>query len=228
MRVPGKHLAAGRDSDIFAYGEHLVLRRSRRGHSMESEARTMDYARAYGYPVPAVDQVGEDGTELVMERIDGPLMIAVMGRRPWAIDRFATMLAELHQRLHRIQAPEWASDAPCGHGDRLLHLDLHPLNVILSPSGPVVIDWANAARGEGAVDVTLTWLLLSSGDNPANRLKAVVTDRFRGRMIRAFLGPFDRDRLRAVLPGVAAWKVADPNMTEAERVAMQAFARREG
>ena len=92
------------------------------------------------------------------------------------------------------------------------------------------------ARDEEAVDVTITWLLLSSGDNPANRLKAAVTDRFRGRLIRSFLGPFDRDRLPAVLPEVAAWKAADPNMTEAERpsgraaerVAVRAFARREG
>ncbi len=97
---------------MFACGERPVLRRSRRGHSMESEARTMDYARDHGYPIPVVDQVGKDGTELVMERIDGPLMITVMGRRPWAIDPFAAMLAELQQGLHRIPAPSGRPTPP--------------------------------------------------------------------------------------------------------------------
>lgn len=225
---PGEQLAAGRDSDVFAYGEHRVLRRSRRGHSMEVEARTMEYARAHGYPVPTVDEVGGDGTELVMERIEGPLMITSMARRPWAIGRFGNMLAGLHQQLHAIPAPGWARDAPCGRGDRLLHLDLHPLNVILSPSGPVVIDWANAARGEGVVDVALTWLLLAAGDNPAGPLKAALTNPFRSWLIRALLAPFDLNQLRAVLPEVTAWKVADPNMTESERDAMRTFAGWEG
>ena len=46
-------------------------------------------------------------------------------------------------------------------GDRLVHLDLHPLNVIMSPRGPVVIDWANAARGDPLLDVALTYVLLT-------------------------------------------------------------------
>jgi tRNA A-37 threonylcarbamoyl transferase component Bud32 len=50
----------------------LVLRRSRHGRSMAGEARIMEYVRQHGYPVPAVEQVSDDGTELVMQRIDGP------------------------------------------------------------------------------------------------------------------------------------------------------------
>lgn len=217
-------LAAGRDSDIFSYGPGLVLRRSRSGHSMESEARIMEYARSHGYPVPAVDQVREGGTELIMQRVDGPLMIAAMSRRPWTVGRHGLLLAQLHQRLHRIRAPEWLPSAPAGEGDRLLHFDLHPLNVILSTAGPVVIDWPNACRGDSSADIALTWLLLASGDNPANRLKALVTDRFRSQLVAAFLAPFDRDRIRAVVPAVAAWKMADPNMSDEEVASMQAFA----
>jgi hypothetical protein len=78
-------LASGRDADIFEYGPGLVLRRSRAGHSMALEARIMEYARAHGYPVPAVDHVSDDGTELVLERLDGPTMLAILSRRPWTI-----------------------------------------------------------------------------------------------------------------------------------------------
>ncbi|MGH9078587.1 MAG: phosphotransferase [Acidimicrobiales bacterium] len=221
-------LAAGRDSDIFEYGNGLVLRRSRAGRSMEQEARTMEYARAHGFPVPAVTEVSEDGTQLVMQRIEGPLFIERLSRRPWAIGRYGAMLADLHERLHLIAAPEWVADAPCGHGDRLVHLDLHPLNVMLSRSGPMVIDWPNAARGAGAVDVALTWLLLASGENPDHGLKRAVTERFRGRLVRAFLAPFDRGPVRELLREVVEWKVNDPHMSNAEQAAMRLLARKEG
>src|SRR5579863_7548314 len=107
MRQPGALLAAGRDSDIFECGSGLVLRRSREGKSMTTEARTMEYARQHGYPVPAVHEVSDDGTELVMERIEGTSMVAVLGRRPWTIRHQGAVLAELHARLHEIPAPDW-------------------------------------------------------------------------------------------------------------------------
>jgi tRNA A-37 threonylcarbamoyl transferase component Bud32 len=49
---------------------------------MATEARTMEYAREHGYPVPAVDQISADGTNLVMERLEGTSMVAVLGKRP--------------------------------------------------------------------------------------------------------------------------------------------------
>ena len=188
----------------------------------------MEYARAEGYPVPAVGEVSDDGTEVVLERIEGPLLLARLGRRPWAIGRYGALLADLHRQLHRIPAPGWVAEAPCGSGDRLVHLDLHPLNVILSPSGPVVIDWSNAARGAGEVDVALTWVLLASGENPARGLKAIVSEPFRARLVGAFLASFDEGPVRDVLPQVVEWKTTDPHMSEAEKAAMWALARRQG
>src|SRR5262249_2821402 len=44
----GPLFASGRDADIFAYGPALVVRRSRRGHSMEREARVMQYVAKDG------------------------------------------------------------------------------------------------------------------------------------------------------------------------------------
>jgi len=66
----GPLIAAGRDADIFAYGDRLVLRRSRQGRSMMAEAKVMEYVRGHGYPVPAIDHLSDDGTDLVMERDD--------------------------------------------------------------------------------------------------------------------------------------------------------------
>ena len=40
----------------------------------------MQHARAHGYPVPAVVEVA--GSDMVMERVDGPTMLAAMDNGP--------------------------------------------------------------------------------------------------------------------------------------------------
>lgn len=227
MREPGELLASGRDSDIFEYSRGLVLRRSREGHSMAIEARTMEHARAHGYPVPAVDQISDDGTDLVMQRVDGPSMSVALSRRPWTVRHQGRVLAELHRRLHEIPAPDWVRDAPCGSGDRLSHLGLHPLNVILTANGPVVIDWPNARRGDGNTDVALTWVLLAAGGIPTGRVKAAVLGWGRRLLIDGLRARFDLAAVRAQLADVVEWKVTDPHMSAAEQQAMRSLVRAE-
>jgi aminoglycoside phosphotransferase (APT) family kinase protein len=189
---------------------------------MAAEARTMEYLRGHGYPVPAVDEVSEDGTDLVMERIDGPSMVDFMSRRPWTIRRQGVALATLHQRLHAIPAPDFLPPAPVGSGGSFLHMDLHPLNVMIGPKGPVVIDWPNAARGDPVVDVVLAWVLMAAGEVPTNRVLGAVLERLRAVLINGFLADLGSDlglakqRLREVV----AFKVRDPNISPAEQRAM--------
>ncbi len=220
MDPPGRHLASGRDSDIFEYGDGLVLRRSRRGRSMAEEATVMEHARAQGYPVPFVSEVSDDGSAIVMQRVDGPSMADALGRRPWTFARQARLLAHLHLRLHDIAAPTWLRAAPGPGGDRLVHLDLHPLNVLLSEHGPVVIDWSNAARGQPAVDVALTWILLAAGEIPASRVRAALMGRFRALFVRLFLRGFDVAEIAPYVRTTVEWKVRDPNMSPDEQAGM--------
>jgi aminoglycoside phosphotransferase (APT) family kinase protein len=217
---PGPLLAAGRDADIFAYGPGRVLRRSRAGHSMVREARVMEYVRAQGFPVPAVEEVSADGLDMVMERIDGADMVAAIGKRPWEIRRQGRLLADLHLRLHELTAPAWLPAAPMGRGDRLLHLDFHPLNVMLGPRGPVVIDWANACRGDPDADVAVAWVLMATGEVPTSRLLGAVLGRVRSALVSSFLASFDVPRVTQTLREVVAWKVTDPHMSPAEQAAM--------
>ena len=188
----------------------------------------MEYARAHGYPVPAVEEISDDGTDLVIERLSGPSMGTALTRRPWTMRHHATVLADLHRRLHDIPAPDWLPPAPCGEGDRLLHLDLHPLNVVLTKKGPVVIDWPNAKRGDAPTDVALTWVLMACGGIPLGRVRAAVLGRGRGLLVNAFLRDFDLAAVRRQLADVVEWKVKDPNMTEVERQAMWHLARTRG
>jgi len=190
---------------------------------MAVEAQTMDYLRAHGYPIPTVAEVSSDGTELVMERINGRSMLADLSRRPWTLYKHGKILADLHRRLHEIPAPPWLTAAPGTSGNKVVHLDLHPLNVIMSPDGPVVIDWTNAAQGDGATDVALTWVLLATAGIPTGRLKALVLGRFRMMFVNAFLGNFDVEAVRRELAAVVEWKMLDTNMTTSEQDAMQSL-----
>jgi Phosphotransferase enzyme family len=224
VRSPGKLVASGRDSDIYECGPGLVLRRARGGRSMAVEARTMEFARAQGYPVPAIEELDDSGRDLVMERIDGPSMMSVLGSKPWLLRSQAQLLAGLHHRLHAIEAPAWLPAAPGSSGSALVHLDLHPLNVMMGPWGPVVIDWPNAAHGDPAADVAMTWALLSGAAIPGSPLKTAVLGRFRSVFVRSFLRRFPAGPVRRELPAVVAFKTRDANLSAEECRAMEQLA----
>ena len=190
MRV----LSAGRASEILDLGGDRVLRRFKSGGDPAREAAVMGHAREHGYPVPEVFEVRADA--LVLELVDGPTMADDVRRRPWRAVRHARTLARLHERLHEIPF----------EGSRLLHLDLHPENVLLSPGGPVVIDWANAEPGDPALDVALTWVIGATVGNAGASL-----------FTRLFLRHVDREAARRALPAAVAYRLADRNVTDAER-----------
>jgi len=222
---PGALLASGRDGDIFEFGAGRVLRRARDRRSLEHEARVMRYAADQGYPVPEVHEVRANGSEIVMERIDGPLMMEPMAKRPWTIPRYASLLADLHDQLHEIAAPDWLGESRDG-GDRLVHLDLHPLNVLLSARGPVVIDWANAARGDGLTDVAFTYVLLTCPQMPGPRVLQLAAQPVREVMARLFVRRYRGDRLAERIAVAADLKTLDPHMTPDEVTKLRRLAHR--
>ena len=109
--TPGRKLADGRDAEVFELGPDRVLRRYRAGNlgsdgkikTSELEAEIMRYVGSQGYPVPTIHAVS--GPDMVMERVDGPTMLADLGHRPWAMLAHARTLASLHRRLGVIAAP---------------------------------------------------------------------------------------------------------------------------
>lgn len=220
MEPAGPLLASGRDCDIYEHGPGRVLRRARTGRSLEHEARLMAFLHDLGYPVPAVDEVSDDGTDLVMERIEGPSMVQALASAPWTVRRHGRVLGELHRRLHDLPPPDFLDPAPVGAGDRLVHLDLHPLNVLIGARGPVVIDWTGASVGDADVDVGLAWALMSCGQIPGGRVAAALLGLGRSLLVNAFLAGFDRSEIAAKLRTVVAWKVGDPHMSDHEVAAM--------
>jgi tRNA A-37 threonylcarbamoyl transferase component Bud32 len=213
----GPLLASGRDGDIYEYGPGLVLRRAKNGRVIEGEARTIEYARDHGYPVPRIHEVRAGGTEIVMERIEGPMMMDAMTRRPWMMGRYARTLADLHDRLHVIPAPDWLPRVD--DGDRLVHLDLHPMNVMMTQSGPIVIDWPNAARGTALIDVAVTFVLLTCPQMPGSRALNNVVQPMRASLARTFASRYKGRVLDEKLVLATQLKILDKNLSAEEVVA---------
>lgn len=176
----------------------------------------MSYLVEHGFPVPAVEGLSDDGCDLVLQRIEGPSMVEVLGRRPWTVRRQGAVLADLHRRLHEVPAPDFLPTSPTGGGGSVLHLDLHPLNVLISRNGPVVIDWTSACVGEPEADVALAWLLMSFGEIPGGKVKARLLGLGRTLLTTSFVSHFDRRGLADQMHAVATWKATDRNLSANE------------
>ncbi len=183
----------------------------------------MDHVRRYGYPTPEVFEV--DGTDMEMERIEGPSLLEVLSRRPHRIGYFAEVLADLHHRLHDIPAPA-GLPTPIGRGDRILHLDLQPANVVITSSGPVVLDWGWAAAGPPEADIAHTWLQLATSEVPGSAPVRLVAKVGRDLFIRRFLDYFDQAAIRQVLREVSEYRLTFRELTTAERNEIPIFVRR--
>ena len=152
--MTGPLLAAGREADVYALDDRRVLRRYRRDVDVTGEADAMRYLAGLGYPVPAVHEA--TGRDMVLERLDGPTMAQALFAAELGLEEAAAHLADLLSRLHDL--PPWPG-APAGSA--LVHLDLHPENVLMTARGPVVIDWCNVRPGEPDLDTGLTALILA-------------------------------------------------------------------
>ena len=223
VRPIGPKLAEGRDSEIFEHGPHkgapgrtrrTLTGRGGRGHALR--------------PVRTAIRVRTSTTRgdgyLVMDRLEGPTMMETVGKPPFPLRRTGHLLADLHERLHRIPAPPGIKVAPLP-GDRLVHRDLHPMNVMMTPDGPVVIDWANVRRpADPAFDVADTWVLFACGTPPMSGIDRVIVPVGRRLLLRAFLSRVDKVAARRAIPAAVDHRLTDRNMSTGEHARMRKLA----
>ncbi len=215
MAEPGPLVGRGRAADVYDLGGGRVLRRYRTDHDSGPEAELMRHLDAHGFPVPSVYDV--DGRDLVMARVDGVSQLDDLQRRPWRVAAHGRVLADLHHRLDRVPAPG-------GAAGRVVHLDLHPGNVLCTDDGPVVIDWSNATVADPAEDVATTWLLLAVGRPDGGRVLQALAALLRRRLLAAFLGRVDVPAARQALPLICERRLVDPNTGPEEMAAIRALA----
>lgn len=214
---PGPLLASGRSADLYDLGGGRVLRRSHdAGADTSAEARVMAFVAERGYPVPVVHESG--GTDLVMDRVDGPTMADALGEAPWKVLWHARLLAKMQRRLARIEPPRWllGDTLDTGRRESVVHLDLHPPNVILSQRhGPVVVGWSDAAGGPAGFDAALSFVRISTSE--ATTTAETVARRVLSESFRRIRGP---GLMAPFLQIACEHRLGDPTITPDERMAV--------
>jgi Ser/Thr protein kinase RdoA (MazF antagonist) len=208
--VPGPLLTSGRDADVYALDEERVLRRNRSGQSVLAEAELVRHVVAHGFPAPEVYRA--EGADLEMERLHGPTLLQALASDEIPLRGAARVLADLHTRLHALPTPAGTlfGGAP---GDVVVHLDLHPANIVLTELyGPAVIDWSTARLGSAELDVAMSALILAevAADAGGAYSHAAHT------LLVAFLHAIELDP-RPALADAQRLRAGDPHLVPGER-----------
>jgi uncharacterized protein (TIGR02172 family) len=154
---------------------------------IEREEQLSRVIYEFGLPAPAVDSIIEvEGRKgIIFERVEGKSMLEEMSVNPNEVPRYAEILSELHTSIHSHEIPDLPSLrdkiariirqakklsdeertrtlhvlAQRKDGTSLCHFDFHPENVVMSPRGPVIIDWMTACQGDPHADIARTLLM---------------------------------------------------------------------
>ncbi|MER8055954.1 MULTISPECIES: phosphotransferase [unclassified Streptomyces] len=111
MTTPGELLGSGRTADVYVLKAGWVLRRDREGRGdAAAEAAVMTYVRRHGYPAPRVRPTGSR-TELVLERLSGPTLLAALVAGRVGPAAAGALLAGLLRRLHALPGRETVAEA---------------------------------------------------------------------------------------------------------------------
>jgi hypothetical protein len=172
---------AGASGRTWSTGEH-ILRVGDAG-TLDVEAAACA-AAASVVPTPAlIDRVDLDGLSAVLaRRLSGTPAGDLDGIDSRRARNRGRACGRLHAVLQKVMAPPEVptavgstSSSRIGppDGDRLLHLDLHPFNVLLGPDDEVsgVLDWANAAAGPAVLDRARSFTILTMDPHAVARVR---------------------------------------------------------
>jgi hypothetical protein len=107
--------------------------------------------------------------------------------------------------------------------NKLLHGDFHPDNILLTPNGPVIIDWIDATMGHPLADVARTSLLARVASPPSTTpieaITSLLSRLFHYIYIKHYfkLSPYEKKDLSFWLLPVTAGRLSEeiPHETEA-------------
>jgi aminoglycoside phosphotransferase (APT) family kinase protein len=225
----GRLIGRGRTAAVYDVGDGLVLRRfCNPDYDATAEAHAMWLAASAGVPVPRVHKVA--GRDMVMDRVDGPTMLDDLVAHPEHLDRHAATLADLHRQLDAVviqdpkakpEDPPTESATPVG----LIHGDLHPANVLLTDTGPVLIDWTNHQFGPRGIDLADTWIVLACFGHDL-LATAGVSSATRAALVHRFLTKIDQTQAIAWLRRAIELRLADPATGIAEQGCIHRLSKR--
>jgi tRNA A-37 threonylcarbamoyl transferase component Bud32 len=162
--------------------------------AVEDELMKTKLVKEYGVECPIARAVVEEQGSLgiLMDHVHGPNYLEWMLPHPTALNKLIMLFVQEQHEIHMHKVSElpsvkdvlWSKISGCveisqetkgalskqlkmlPEGEHLCHLDYHPENIVVSIDGPLVIDWANAGKGNYLADVAMTSVLLEIGTLP--------------------------------------------------------------
>ncbi|MFB9326385.1 phosphotransferase family protein [Paenibacillus aurantiacus] len=160
----------------------------------------------------------EGKTCLIYEKIEGQTMLSSIEPTESSVSDCAKLMAQLHIELHEVQTDVQSNlrtqlSANVIHSEvmtepekvivldmletlpeeqTLCHYDFHPGNIILSPNGPIIIDWMNALVGHRLADVARTYMMIDSRAVPPHAPAWLTNRALRVLFAEAYLGEYER------------------------------------
>lgn len=192
------------------------------------EAEVLGVVARGGVRAPRAYEVIEFGGRwgVVMDRVAGRPFAEPMLADPAAAGLYFAAMARLQVGLHAASGAgltpvktrlegKIGRAARVGHpvrrrlrdrlqslpdGDRVLHGDFHPYNILGTPDDPVIVDWLDATAGPPEADVCRSWLLMQtvSLDLAEACLGAYLS-----------IAPIEREAVFEWLPVLAAARLAE-------------------
>lgn len=190
----GRLLARGNTAEIYEWGDREVVKIFVTPERIMNEVENSNIVYDMGLPVPRVIDVVEleNGQGIVYEKVEGLTLMRSIKASESSLLEHANLMAKLHADLHRVTTaitPNLKSELSHGilrermlsadqrseavetlrrlpEGNTICHYDFHPDNIIMSPNGPIIIDWLNALVGHPDADVMRTLVILRSRSLP--------------------------------------------------------------
>lgn len=187
----------GYTAELYVWPGGLVklFRRADALPAAMAEAEAMLALQDIGFPMPRTlgTAMIEGRPGIVIERLNEPDQLSILGSKPWMVQHVGLTLARLHAQIHAAAAPEQlialkptlqleiesAANIPPDVSrialdllarspdfDAVCHWDFHPGNLIKTPGGAKAIDWAVVRRGDPLADVARTSILIRRGMMP--------------------------------------------------------------
>jgi aminoglycoside phosphotransferase (APT) family kinase protein len=239
-----RRIGQGREAEIFDCGDGRALKLLRApgpNSGLTREIAALDAARSAGVPVPRTyEAVVIDGRSgLVMDRLDGPDLLTMIGRKPWLVFHSGRITGDLHARINATSAPvslptvrdavtrglarlspsepalaEWVGGifAKLPDGDALCHGDFHPGQVMRSGDRFAAFDWSAAKRGDPLFDYARTRVLLSMGEPPPGTALALrlLAKIGRGILLSSYARAYERHSAVRIDDGlVGQWEIVN-------------------
>ncbi|MCR8635179.1 phosphotransferase family protein [Paenibacillus radicis (ex Xue et al. 2023)] len=186
----GRLLARGRTAEVFEWGETKVLKLFLKDDNVNQEMTNTTIINQIGLPAAEVFELVEieDRKGIIYERIVGSTLMRLIEPTESSLSKHAKVMAALHAEIHRAthkhppnlkqeltkkinrlnhitienrtEIIRLLDNLPAAH--TICHYDFHPDNIIMSPRGPIIVDWFNTLVGNPNADIMRTLLMLRS------------------------------------------------------------------